>query len=182
MSEGLEDPVKLALDSLFARHRMLSAERDIHRLKIEALESEDAKLQPKIVALAAALDTPVDPESDLGKYLEEIAAAGFTEGIRTVLRAAAGVCRTPTEIRDGLLRLGYDLSGQSSAMSSIHAILPRLVEKGEVAKVKKAITKETAYLWKADPQQTSELAKQLKIDLDYLRTEKKPDPLFNKRG
>jgi hypothetical protein len=171
-----EDPVKAALQSLFEKHIELEQTKNFCRSMLESLEAEDAKLQPKIVALASALDTPVDPESDLGKYLTEIAASGITEGVRTVLRAAAA-CRTPIEIREGLLRLGYNLSGQNSAMASIHTILLRLIDKGEVEKVKRARTKEVAYMWKAEPQETSELAKQLKMDLDYLRTERKPDPL-----
>ena len=173
-----EDPVKTALDSLFAKHRQLSAERQILERKIRELESEDAKLQPKIVALAQALDEDLNPNGPLGLYLAEISASGLTEGVRTILRAV-NVCRTPTEIRDGLLRLGYDLSGYNNVLASIHTILGRLRESGEIDKVTSTRKggKETGYIWKAEPQQESDLAKKLKQDLDYLRTEKPVDPL-----
>ncbi|MGI8732677.1 MAG: hypothetical protein ACR2LM_05180 [Pyrinomonadaceae bacterium] len=175
-----EDPVKMALDALFAKHRAIDAERYILRFQIEELESEDAKLQQKIVALAQALDQEPDPQSPLGMFLAEIAASGLTDGVRTVLRAT-DLCRTPTEIRDGLLRLGYDLSGYSNILASIHTILGRLRESGEVEKVTSSRKggKETGYIWKIDAKEKekSDLAKEVKKDLDYLRTEKAVDPL-----
>ena len=175
-----EDPVKLALDALFAKHRALSADRDILRFQIEELESEDAKLQQKIVALAQALDEEVDPQSPLGLFLAEISAAGLTEGVRTVLRAT-DVCRTPTEIRDGLLRLGYDLSRYSNVLASVHTILGRLRESGEVEKVisRRKGGKEIGYIWKTDgkEKEKSDLAKEVKKGMDYLRVEIAPDPL-----
>jgi hypothetical protein len=175
-----DDPVKDALTSLYRRYRAIEEQKDMHRAKLEELETESAKLQPKIVALAMALDDEIRPDSDLGLFLAETAAAGLTDGVRTVLRAT-DVCRTPTEIRDGLLRLGYDLSGYSNVLASIHTILGRLRESGEVKKVvsNRKGAKETGYIWKTDPKETekSDLAKKLRADIDYLRTERSGDPL-----
>jgi hypothetical protein len=178
-----DDPVKSALAALFDRHRLMVREKVYHELRAAEMESEAAKLLPKIVALANALDEPVDPNSELGTFLTELAASGLTDGVRTVLRAT-DTCKTPMEIRDGLLRLGYDLSGYSNVLASIHTILGRLRDSGEVKKVVSTRRggKETGYIWKAEPKQESDLAKQLKKDLDYLRTERRPDPLSKING
>src|SRR5215217_4571484 len=128
-----DDPVKAALLSLFEKHQELENTKAFCRSMLQDLESEDAKLQPKIVALASALDEEIDPESPLAHYLTEIAAAGLTEGVRAVLRANE-TCLTPTEIRDGLLRLGYDLKGYTNVLASVHTILGRLIESDEIEK------------------------------------------------
>jgi len=144
-----DDPVKPALDALFSKHLAIRTKRQTFERMIQDLDFEDAKLQPKIVALSAALDTPVDPESELGKYLAQISGPGLTDGVRTVLRATE-TCKTPSEIRDGLLRLGYNLTEYTNILAVIHTILGRLRESGEVEKVRsfRDDGKQVGYIWK----------------------------------
>ena len=175
--EPTKDPVREALDQLFKDYR----DRQIRITRTESmmsqLKAEAAKLQSKIVALARVCDQEIEPDSLLGRFLAETAASGLTNGIRAVLQANRE-WTTPTAIRDDLLRLGYDLSDYKNVMASIHTVLGRLVEAKEVERILKKGKEITSYRWKSAPSgEDSELAKQLKKDLDYLRTEIKPDPL-----
>ena len=105
----------------------------------------------KIVALALAtgLDEPIEPDSPLGKYLTEIIAAGLTEGVRAVLRGNPS-WMSPPEIRNGLVRLGYDLSRYTNVLASIHTILGRLRKGGKVSNGIRKPGRETVYRWKGN--------------------------------
>ena len=63
--------------------------------------------------------------------MAEIQAMGITDACREVLRSA-GKSLAPLEVRDALVARGVDLSAQSNAMASIHAVLKRLHEQGQV--------------------------------------------------
>ena len=69
---------------------------------------------------------------------------GLTDAIRLVMRA--GVPMTPTDVRDTLHEMGYDLSGYASELSAIHTVLKRLNESGELRIVPRPNRKD-AYLW-----------------------------------
>jgi hypothetical protein len=56
---------------------------------------------------------------------------GLTDAIRLVVRGA-GVPMTPTEIRDRLHAIGFDLSKYANELAAIHTILKRLNESGEL--------------------------------------------------
>lgn len=70
---------------------------------------------------------------------------GLTDACRVVLRGNASPM-TPTEIRDQLGAIGFDLSKYSSALSAIHTVLKRLSEAGEIRFVELASGK-FAYEW-----------------------------------
>lgn len=69
---------------------------------------------------------------------------GLTEACRLVTRA--GVPMTPTEVRDRLKGIGFDLSVYANELSAIHTVLKRLNEAGELRIVPRASGKD-AYLW-----------------------------------
>lgn len=69
---------------------------------------------------------------------------GLTDACRLVTRA--GVPMTPTEVRDHLRGMGFDLSGYASELSAIHTVLKRLNEAGELRIVPRPSGKD-AYLW-----------------------------------
>lgn len=56
---------------------------------------------------------------------------GLTDACRLVLRSA-GHPMTPTEVRDRLHAIGFDLSKYSSSLAAIHTVLKRLQEAREV--------------------------------------------------
>jgi hypothetical protein len=74
---------------------------------------------------------------------------GLTDACRLIVRGA-GVPVTPTEVRDRLHTLGFDLSKYSNELAAIHTILKRLNEAGELRFVAKGTAK-PAYIWNRGP-------------------------------
>jgi hypothetical protein len=69
---------------------------------------------------------------------------GLTDACRVVLRS--GRPMTPTDVRDRLLAIGFDLSKYSSELAAIHTVLKRLNEAGE-ARFLAGGSSRGAYLW-----------------------------------
>jgi hypothetical protein len=70
----------------------------------------------------------------------------LTEACRTVLRSSTDSF-SPTEVRDKVKALGYDLSKHDNQMAAIHGVLKRIVESGD-AKTKEAKDGSgTRYFW-----------------------------------
>jgi hypothetical protein len=112
--------------------------------KKKQAEQEMAKLRQLIVANANML-----PEDERGAFIrsaEDSMVKGFTEGIRKVFRDAHPNALLPTDVRDRLIALGYDLSSQSNAMASIHSVIRRLLEAEEIERYGAANL--GAYRWK----------------------------------
>src|SRR4051812_3365781 len=56
---------------------------------------------------------------------------GLTDAVRLVVRGA-GVPMTPTEIRDRLHAIGFDVSKYTNELAAVHTIVKRLNESGEL--------------------------------------------------
>jgi len=56
---------------------------------------------------------------------------GLTDAIRIVVRGA-GVPMSPTEVRDRLRGMGFDVSRYSNDLAAVHTILKRLNQSGEL--------------------------------------------------
>jgi hypothetical protein len=56
---------------------------------------------------------------------------GITEATLVVIRGADEPM-APTQVRDELRRIGYDIDSFSNPMASLHQVLKRLEEKGEI--------------------------------------------------
>jgi hypothetical protein len=69
---------------------------------------------------------------------------GLTDACRVVLRS--GLPMAPTDVRDRLLAIGFDLSKYSNDLAAIHTVLKRLNEGGEL-RFLVAGPKQGAYLW-----------------------------------
>jgi hypothetical protein len=70
---------------------------------------------------------------------------GLTDACRVVLRNA-GKPMTPTEVRDRLRAIGFDLSKYTSELTAVHTTLKRLNEAGELRFVAGALGRR-AYIW-----------------------------------
>lgn len=55
---------------------------------------------------------------------------GLTDACRTILRNA-GIPMSPTEVRDRLSGIGFDLTKYANELAAIHTVLRRLNESGE---------------------------------------------------
>jgi hypothetical protein len=63
------------------------------------------------------------------------AAMGLTEAIRWVFRQPSLLPLTPTQVRDRMDEMGYDLSKYKHVMPPIHNTLKRMKEAGEIREV-----------------------------------------------
>lgn len=60
---------------------------------------------------------------------------GLTDAVRAVLKRESQQGRSPTEIREGMLAMGFDLGKYSQPLAAIHVVIKRLERSGEVIEV-----------------------------------------------
>lgn len=97
---------------------------------------------PIVEQLAKLSGETVDPEilsriNEL-KQVNEAGAGqemGLTEAIRWVFRQPLMLPLTPTQVRDHLAEMGYDLEKYAHVMPPIHTTLKRMKEGGEIKEV-----------------------------------------------
>jgi hypothetical protein len=76
---------------------------------------------------------------------------GLTDACRLVVRGA-GLPVTPTDVRERLKAIGFDLSKYSNDLAAIHTILKRLNESGELRFVPRGHDPGAhAYIWNRGP-------------------------------
>jgi hypothetical protein len=99
---------------------------------------------PIVEQLARLAGETVDPDissriNELRQDQESSAGAGqemgLTEAIRWVFRQPLLLPLTPTQVRDRMAEMGYDLSKYKHEMPPIHNTLKRMKEAGEVREV-----------------------------------------------
>jgi hypothetical protein len=99
---------------------------------------------PIVEQLARLAGETVDPDissriNELRQDQESSAGAGqemgLTEAIRWVFRQPLLLPLTPTQVRDRMAEMGYDLSKYKHVMPPIHNTLKRMKEAGEIREV-----------------------------------------------
>lgn len=127
---------ELIMQALQANYDLLVAMRDDRanaELAIAAIDEEVARITPKIIGLAALVDVPAN--SEIGRFLTEIANTGLTDAVRSVMRSVPVAMRIrPPQVRDLLVKMGVDLSSYQNPMAVIGSTLKRLEESGEIKK------------------------------------------------
>jgi len=119
------DDYRRALDAAIAEYERLGAER-------QAIDRRLTELAQTISTLSRLCGlTPTVPW-------------GLTDACRVVLRS--GRPMTPTDVRDRLLAIGFDLSKYSNELAAIHTVLKRLNEAGE-SRFLAGGSNRGAYLW-----------------------------------
>ena len=127
--------------------KMYESARD--RLKELLRQETDAKEQishwgPIVEQLARLTGETLDP--DIASRINELKQAetsaqgagqemGLTEAIRWVFRQPLLVPLTPTQVRDRMAEMGYNLSKYKHVMPPIHNTLKRMKEAGEINEV-----------------------------------------------
>lgn len=125
-----KEDYKRALDAAVREYEQVSAEH-------AALEARLAQLKQSIAALTR-----------LCGY-EPTVQLGLTDACRMVLRNADGPL-TALEVRDRLTAIGLDLGRYSNALASIHTVLKRMHDAGEVsARDREDVQAKTAYMYGA---------------------------------
>jgi hypothetical protein len=119
------------------------------RLKELLRQETDVKEQishwgPIVEQLARLIGETVDPDiaSRINELRKNEASAqgagqemGLTEAIRWVFRQPLLLPLTPTQVRDRMAEMGYDLSKYKFVMPPIHNTLKRMKEAGEIREV-----------------------------------------------
>ncbi|HEY1938703.1 MAG TPA: hypothetical protein VGJ33_12270 [Candidatus Angelobacter sp.] len=97
---------------------------------------------PIVEQLARLCGETVDPEilSQVNELIQMNVAGsaqemGLTEAIRWVFRQPLLLPLTPTQVRDKLAEMGYDLEKYAHVMPPIHNTLKRMKEAGEIKEV-----------------------------------------------
>jgi len=85
------------------------------------------ELEPEIVSRIKQLSQ--ENEAGVGTEM------GLTEAIRWVFRQPLILPLTPTQVRDRLAEMGYDLEKYAHVMPPIHNTLKRMKEAGEIKEV-----------------------------------------------
>ncbi len=121
-----------------------SAKNRLLELLLQEKEIKDhiSHWAPIVEQLARLSGETVDPEI-LGrinelKHVNEAGAGqemGLTEAIRWVFRQPLMLPLTPTQVRDHLAEMGYDLGKYAHVMPPIHNTLKRMKEAGEIKEV-----------------------------------------------
>jgi hypothetical protein len=119
------------------------------RLKELLLQETETKEQishwgPIVEQLARLVGEVVEPEiaSRINELRQNEASAsgagqemGLTEAIRWVFKQPLILPLTPTQVRDSLAQMGYDLEKYKHVMPPIHNTLNRMKEAGEIKEV-----------------------------------------------
>jgi hypothetical protein len=106
--------------------------------KRDDLDQKIRKLKQTVKALGELCGAPAE-ELDkllLAEGFAIDAKPGFTESIRRLFRIRQ-VALSPTEIRDDLMKMGVGME-QVNLLSSIHTVLRRMAEAGEIEKTENA--------------------------------------------
>lgn len=120
-----------------ARDRLLELLRQEKEVK-----DQISHWAPIVEQLAKLSGATVDPEivsriNELNKVKETGVGEemGLTEAIRWVFRQPLLLPLTPTQVRDRLAEMGYDLEKYAHVMPPIHNTLKRMKEAGEIKEV-----------------------------------------------
>ena len=112
----------------------------------EALGAERQRIDKRLGELAQTIAT-------LSRLcgLTPTVSWGLTDACRTVIRSA-GVPMTPSQVRDRLSAIGFDLAPYANALAAIHTTLKRLNDAGELRSVSHgAAATKTGYVWDRPP-------------------------------
>ncbi|HLJ46957.1 MAG TPA: hypothetical protein VKU01_13160 [Bryobacteraceae bacterium] len=105
------------------------------KAELEKLEAEKNELQVAIgerdKQIGALIQTMNAIAPLIGETPPETPAGGMTDSIRKLM-AEAGHPLTAVEIRDRLEAMGFDMKSYSNPLATIHTVLRRLADAGEV--------------------------------------------------
>jgi hypothetical protein len=117
--------------------------KELLRQEIEAKE-QISHWAPIVEQLARLTGETLDPDiaSKINELKQDEASAqgagqemGLTEAIRWVFRQPLVLPLTPTQVRDRMAEMGYDLDKYKHVMPPIHNTLKRMKEAGEIREV-----------------------------------------------
>jgi hypothetical protein len=120
----------------------IRAELESLEIQQEDIERRIARLKQALIGLIPLSEPPANSliAAELVSYME---STTLTDAARQILQAAKAPL-SPIEIKQQLINMGKDLSDQKNVMASVHSLLKRLVESGEIETKDNGLT----YRWK----------------------------------
>lgn len=104
------------------------------------------KLMSKIHSLAALCED-IPANSYIAQIVRTVEKTGLTAAIRNIL-IGTGEWLTPTQLREYLIRFRIDVTRYKNPLGSIHTILGRFVDSGDVEQGVDTKTKRPSFRWK----------------------------------
>ncbi len=113
--------------------------------QLSGLLAERQRIDKQIICWKRVLDslavvsedvrTSIPADLELPAGVSEKPALGFTDAVRAIVEKSQ-VGLTPTEVREELIRIGFDLTKYKQQMVPVHNTLKRLEDQGEIYSVK----------------------------------------------
>ena len=105
-------------------------------IKQEEIERRIARLKQAILGLAPLIEEEPTDQGMYGTNDDFVSewlglGTGMTDVCRNIFKASSSPL-TPVEIKQKLLDMGVDLTKHKNIMASVHSVLKRLAEKGEI--------------------------------------------------
>jgi len=135
--QKMADEVRRYLSAL--RSELQNQEREVADTKLKIAQQE------LILSTFAPMVEDIRLELEDHLFVEGVADEKLANACRMVLQAAP-IYRSPRGIRDTLEQSGYHATRHKNMLASVHAVLKRLVESGEVEEME--INGGTRYRWK----------------------------------
>ena len=121
------------------------AERDLKEAELEVLNQEIVRLEQAVAGLSP-LASDGSEIVHVGVRVEGVADMNLADAIRAILKHSP-TYRTARGIRDSLRDSGYNLDHHTNHLASIHGVLKRLVDSGDVEPLESE--GKTRYRWKS---------------------------------
>jgi hypothetical protein len=124
--------------------KKIRAELESLEIRQEEIERQIARLKQALIGLTPLAQEDVRiPGIDMTLLSAEIDAMSITDAARQILQASAKPL-SPIELKQKLAEMGKDLSGQKNVMASVHSLLKRLTEAGQIESADSGLT----YQWR----------------------------------
>lgn len=124
----------------------LRDDRDERMVELEEINSQIVQRETLADHIAPFIGKP--KKSGIVIIAEGIAELTLANAIREVLKQSDQY-RTARGVRDSLAASGYDLNQHNNAIASVHGVLKRLAETGDVEQLE--VEGKTRYRWKGQP-------------------------------
>ena len=134
--KGVLNTARERLIELRARRDELDAEREEVNLEIVQVEQVVTNLTPLVA----------EARQDMPRVSMLLGGLSLADACREVLKST-NKHMTPIEVRDALEASDYDLKQHNNALASIHGVLKRMADSGEVEPVTNDV-RGTMYRWK----------------------------------
>src|SRR5206468_296705 len=116
-----DDFVKKALETAVETYTDLKTSHDLLKRQQEGVERQMGKLAIKIFSLARLCDD-VPKGGHLDNLLKSISEMGLTETITAVMKASNEPL-SASQVRDHIVRLGYNLTKYKNPIAAINTVL-----------------------------------------------------------